>query len=178
MNLTTTLGLGISFTFVVACSAGEGTAGSGHALTDGCSGEYSCTDGTQSVTSTLTYSNGVCHAGNIGLQKDGSVSGLVSSGTWSGDSNGFSICSGSQCLVCTPSKTTGGSGGSSSSAKCTGAPMSCYSLSPGSCSSVEGCYMHSHYTGSHWENECLGSAKSCDSFSSESLCQEQGCTWK
>jgi hypothetical protein len=80
---------------VIACSAGSGSP------IDACSGGYTCTDGTTTVTTELEETNGVCTAGQLTLNPDGSVSG-ASNTTWSGDAAQFQICTEGDCLVCTP----------------------------------------------------------------------------
>jgi len=65
-------------------------------------GNYSCTTGSQTVTTTLVQNGNVCEAGELTLNSDGTVGGMQGA-TWTGSSAGFSICTSDDgCLVCSP----------------------------------------------------------------------------
>ncbi len=176
MNKLLLAGSLVSLFATFACSAGS------NALLDTCSGAYSCTDGSQTVSTQLEKSGGACTAGQLTLNADGTVSG-VDNTTWDGNSQQFEVCSDGACLTCTSasSSASGGEGdsGSGSTGKCTGAPMSCSSLVPPGCGEVNGCYMtfSINWDGSD-DDYCTGSADSCDTMSDKSSCQSQGCAWK
>jgi hypothetical protein len=80
-----------------ACSGGASDP-----LTDSCSGQYTCTTGSTSVTTTLVKQTNGCFAGEIRLGGDHTAT-LPSGrqGSWAGSVDRFDVCEGSDCVVCT-----------------------------------------------------------------------------
>ena len=78
------------------------SAGSSGSLLDTCSGAYSCSDGSQTVSTQLEKSGDACTAGTLTLNTDGTVSG-ADAATWSGDAQQFDICVDGSCITCTAS---------------------------------------------------------------------------
>ena len=85
----------LGFVFVLA-----GCSGNTSNLVDSCSGSYSCTDGTQTVSTELVKKGDACTAGQLTLNSDGTVGG-IDNATWDGDTQKFEVCTGGACLTCT-----------------------------------------------------------------------------
>ena len=161
---------------LVSCSSGSGSGSASAGLVETCSGQYTCTDGYDDVSSTLEQHDGACYVGSIRIDPDGTASYDNTVLTWSGDVNAFSLCQDSDCLTCTADNPSAASSTKPAAKSCQGSPDSCPSYPP--CADVRGCYMHVHYDAfGHPDNTCEGYPDSCESMGDEESCIEQGCQW-
>lgn len=184
-----------------ACNAATGattseaSAVAAQPLVEACSGAYSCSFRHSSkvdMAFTLSNRDGVCTSSEGGVfRADGhwtwssDIAGmhLTSTGTWTGDSHAFELCTEVTCYRCTndafpPSKT----GAEGNGARCTGL-TSCSDFGAGNCGNHQGCSLHGHAVYSsgmfdHYDDECQGSTPDCSSHDTEEECKRQDCTWK
>jgi hypothetical protein len=146
--------------------------------TDFCSGTFDCSDGSGTERVTAARSGEACRVGAYWLDPDGSVRAIdwpLPTYDWVVNDDSVAICgAATACTVCIPAPvgpvtTTGGT--------CDGY-RNCGSLSPGSCSTVDGCYLSLASTTSPDDDYCDGSPTACSSYDDESSCsREPGCSW-
>lgn len=142
--------------------------------TAACDGQYDCTGGGTSTTTTLARRDGHCYAGAIVLNPDGSTN-AQSSVRWSGTAASFSICVGSDCLTC---NRRGGTSSSSGGGRCVGYTGTCTDRGAG-CESLPGCYLERRYVGGYYSDYCTGSPAQCGDRGTRSECEYlTGCRWE
>lgn len=152
---------------------------------EACSGTYTCTGGKDPVQTELVKKGDSCTAGELMLNKDGTVYGLDGA-TWNGTSKEFKICLQGECLVCTSGTTPMPPSGSSSSSApppppphvghCGGTATPCAAKSGAACYEVSGCYLS--YAVNEKDEVCEGHPDSCYSLDAEYPCKQSGCTWQ
>src|SRR5262245_3258554 len=165
---------------------GQGASGSetdSLTLLESCSGTYLCQGPSdpEPFEGYLEPRGSDCAVGDVLLHVDGSISapGVDTNGfEWSGDVTSFDICApDGSCLTCQRPDEPADSP-AEPALECSGFPPSCSSLVPGSCSTVDGCYLgfHVRYDGS-MEPECKGVSEGCSYMYDEYDCERQGCIW-
>lgn len=162
--------------WVVVTCVGCSTAGAD----DWCSGVYSCPSGASAFEVRPQRNGERCLFDGWTLEPDGTAVPPVgdAAAAWGFSPDGeLAICAGGSCRACLQLegeiRPEDGSTG-----RCTGSPRSCDSVSPGSCSAVDGCYLDLGSIDDSWDDECAGSPRSCGGYTSQSSCTRQGCDWE
>jgi hypothetical protein len=186
-RMVVAMGTILAATGGMGCIREHGGNGGGSADAFGvqpfCSGTFVCDDGEDLSAFDATEDGDVCLFGGIELRPDGSV-GVPGDPEleaemlkWSQvDGRSLVICVDDVCLPCEKSDGDGSGGRASSEGSCTGSPRDC--PTPGSCSTVEGCYLSLGSSSSTSDDYCAGSPYSCSGYHTESSCVRQGCDWE
>jgi hypothetical protein len=195
-KLILTLSTTIALLAASGCLGTDPARSAAAPLTESCFGTFACVDADGTFeTYDISGEDGDCDVGPYHLYEDGSLSDYTEDEDdldhWEGDSALFTLCDdeSSRCMTCSnitpptaPSPTDDDAEAATDEepvGRCDGSAPSCLSQSPGSCSSVDGCYQSSRF---RWNGDlefyCTGVAKRCSAYDTSRSCTRQyGCYW-